>query len=36
MKTTEGEEMELPRLLVTDALAFHVLREYSGWEWDEL
>ena len=31
MKTTEGEEVELPRLLVAYALAFHVLRGYSGW-----
>ena len=28
--TTEGEEMELPRLLITDALAFHTLRRYSN------
>jgi hypothetical protein len=35
MKTTEGEEVELPHLLITDALAFHVLRGYSGSEWDE-
>ena len=36
MKTTEGEEVELPRLLVTYALAFHLLRGYSGSEWDEV
>jgi hypothetical protein len=28
--TTEGEEMKLPGLLVTDACAFHALREYSN------
>jgi hypothetical protein len=30
--TTEGEEVELPRLLITDALAFHALRGYSNRE----
>ena len=28
--TTEGEEVELPSLLITDALAFHALRGYSN------
>ncbi len=36
MKTTEGEEVELPRLLITDALAFHcnvtILRFGMGWD----
>ena len=26
---TEGEEVELPRLLMSDALAFHALRGYA-------
>jgi hypothetical protein len=29
-ETTEGEEVELPRLLITDALTFHTLRGYSN------
>jgi hypothetical protein len=29
-ETAEGEEVKLPGLLITDALAFHTLREYSN------
>src|ERR1035437_3057026 len=29
-ETTEGEEVKLPRLLITDALTFHTLRGYSN------
>jgi uncharacterized protein with von Willebrand factor type A (vWA) domain len=29
-ETAEGDEMKLPRLLITDALACHTPREYSN------
>lgn len=31
--TTEGEEVELPGLLIADALTFHAPREYPTVEW---
>jgi hypothetical protein len=31
-ETAEGEEVELPHLVITDALTIYALREYSIWE----
>jgi len=31
-ETTECQEVKIPCLLITNALALHTLREYSNWE----